>query len=106
MPNFDAVNKLINLVKSIGSIIYWAVGIVVSCAWAYYEIYETKDDLVIEKKERKEQVKTLKQRGDKREARRLDDQKEFKDLGMDLEKRIRDIEIEMAYQKGINKSKK
>lgn len=50
--NIDQANKLGTLFNSWGKIASWVVGAILSCAWAYYQIYENKDDIALEKKER------------------------------------------------------
>ena len=78
---------------------------IVSCAYAYYQIYENKDDNAQERKERLEHEQDAEYRSDKR-------YKETMDLGTELKEFVKYQELEIvklkekqAYMEGYEKGK-
>lgn len=98
--NIDQANKLGNLLNS-WTKIFIGLGIaVVSCAMAYYEIYENKDGIVLEKKERIQNEAINEERGEKRYARAMETAKELKDFIRYQQEEIVKTKEDVAYLKG------
>lgn len=100
MSGLDEANKIGNLFNSWGKIVFTFLLIVISCATAYYKIFENERDIAQEKKERIEALELSEERSDKRYVRAMEMAKELKDLGMKLEERVRELEKQNAYIKG------
>lgn len=64
--NIDKANEFGNLLNNWTKIAIVYGGAIISCAAAYYQIFENKDDISQEKKERLEHELSAEDRGDKR----------------------------------------
>jgi hypothetical protein len=104
----DKANKVgsaINNWAKIGSIIIAAV---VSCTYAYYliignssDISDMKKDMENLKEDYKRQYKTFGDKEEKKESQYKEAGKIYMDWMLKHEDRLREIEVENAYQKGI-----
>jgi len=96
----DQANKLGDLLNSWTKIAIIFGGAIVSCATAYYKIYENEGRLDAEQKQRAEQIHLLEERGDKRYNRAMNLADKLEKYGIQLEERVRKLEIENGYLKG------
>lgn len=103
--NIDQANKIGTLFNSWGKVVSWIMGAAISCVWAYYEIYENKDDIALERKERIAQEQLIEERSDKRYARAMETAKELKDYIKYQESRLLEMEKKQAYMEGYIKGK-
>ena len=103
--NIDQANRIGTLFNSWGKIASWVVGAVLSCAWAYYQIYENRDDIIIERKERMAQEQLIEERSDKRYGRAMETAKELKDYIKYQEARLLEMEKKHAFMEGYIKGK-
>lgn len=117
MPStIEQANNLGSFINNWGKIVLFLGGGVVSCAYAYYmlithdgDIYENKRSIKEESFERKkEQEETrvlLEERCSKRHARLTEKDDRMEAYGIMLERRVNELEKEVAYLKGIEKNK-
>lgn len=103
--NIDTANKIGTLFNSWGKIVSWVIGAIISCVWAYYEIYENKDDIALERKERTEQFKLSEERSEKRYTRAMETATELKYFIKYQQEEIIELKEEIAYMKGYEKGK-
>jgi len=108
--NIDQANKLGNLFNSWIRVVIIIGGAIVSCAYAYYQIYENKDDIEIEKRDRIANEKIMEERADKRYARAMETASELKEFikyqQEELVKAKEDISYMKGYIDGLKESKK
>ena len=100
MSKIDEANKLGDLFNSWGKILIIAGSAIVSCALAYYRIFENEKDISIERNDRIEAVTVIEQRSDNRYNRAMEVAKELKDMGLKEQERVRSLEKELAILKG------
>lgn len=103
--NIDQANKIGNLFNSWIRIATIFGGALLSCGYAYYQIYENKDDNAQERKERLEHEKEAEDRGDKRYKEAMGIAGELKDFIKFQQEEIVKLKEEQAYQKGYEKGK-
>jgi hypothetical protein len=103
--NIDTANKLGNLFNSWGKILIGVGLAVISCANAYYEIYENKEDTANEKRERIANEKIIEDRADKRYARAMETATELKDFIKFQQSEIIELREKQAYIEGYIKGK-
>lgn len=103
--NIDQANKLGNLLNSWTKIFIGLGVAVISCAMAYYEIYENKDDIIKEREERISNEIISEERSDKRYARAMETAKELKDYIKYQEGRLLEMEKKHAQLEGYIKGK-
>lgn len=107
----DDVNKLGNIFNSWGKIILLAGGGLISCAIAYYRIFDNEKDIAQERKDRIDATIVAETRSDGRFNRAMEIAKELRDAGDKKEQelkqaikeeseRTRNLEIELAFMKG------
>ena len=101
----DEANKLGNLFNSWIRIAIIFGGAIISCGLAYYEIYENKDDIQIERRERIANEKINEDRSDKRYARAMETATELKSFIKYQQEEIIKLKEEQAYIKGYIKGK-
>jgi len=105
MPTFDTASKIGSLLNSWTKIIVTLGGAVISCALAYYKIYENEANILREASQRAAEIKLLEERGDKRYNRAMNIAEELKSMGLKEQDRVRELEIEVAKLKGKYESK-
>lgn len=98
--NLDQANKLGSLFNSWGKVVSWVVGAILSCTWAYYQIYENKDDISLERKERVAQEQLIEERSDKRYIRAMETAKELKEFIKYQQEEIIKLKEKDAYMQG------
>lgn len=100
----DEANKLGDLFNSWGKIFIIVGGALISCAIAYYRIFDNEKDIAQERKDRIDATIVQENRSDNRFSRAMELAGKLEGFGIKLEERVRLLEIENAYLKGtLNK---
>ena len=100
MPKIDDANKYATLFNSTAKILTLIGGAVVSCTVAYYMIIDNAKEIILLKKELKEQILLLEERGNNRFRRGMERGDKMEQYGVRLEERVRELEKENAELKG------
>ena len=103
--NIDQANKLGNLFNSWIRIAIIIGGAVISCAYAYYQIYENKDDVANERKERIEHEQDAEYKSDKRYKEAMEIAGELKLYIKYQEEEIVKMKQQLSYNEGYEKGK-
>lgn len=103
--NIDAANKLGNLFNSWIRIAIILGSGIISCAYAYYQIYENNEDIQNETRSRIANEKIIEDRADKRYARAMETATELKDFIKYQQQEIIKLKEEVAYIKGYTKGR-
>lgn len=96
----DNANKLGDLFNSWGKIAIIVGGALISCAIAYYRIFDNEKDIAQERNDRIEATLVIENRSDNRFSRAMETATKLEQMGMKLEERVRQLEKENAYMKG------
>lgn len=96
---------IIGIIETWTKLIVLGGSAIVTCTYAYYKIFDLEKNQVDDRKHFEEQLKIGEVRSDKRYLRAMEVAKELKELGMYQEKRINELEKEVAYLKGLNSTK-
>jgi hypothetical protein len=108
---FDDVNKIGNLFNSWGKILFMLGGGLISCAIAYYRIFDNEKDIAQERKDRLDATVVMETRSDSRFNRAMEIAKDLREQGDKKEQelkqtikeeseRTRELEIQVAFMKG------
>lgn len=103
--NIDQANKWGNLFNSWTKIIGAIILCISSYAVAQYEIFENKEDIQNEKRERIANEKIAEDRAEKRYSRAMETATELKDFIKYQQEEIIELKEEVAYMKGYTKGK-
>ena len=98
--NLKKASEIGSLFDSWIKIILVIGGALISCAMAYYKIFENERSIKANKRYINNQIELLEQRGDKRYDRAMKTATKLEEYGMYHEKRILELEKDDAYLRG------
>lgn len=88
-------NSVINLFKNGASIVIGIGTAVVSCAYAYWNIFDNTKDIAAEKKERIEAIQTLEKKSELRYDHAMEICNKLESKGLEEMERLREIQIKL-----------
>lgn len=98
-----AASKFGDLLNSWTKIFIVYGGAVISCAMAYYKIFENEKDITLEKKDRMEQGVFQEEKSEKRYNESMGQARELKEFLKYQESRILELEKKQAFTEGYQK---
>lgn len=103
--NIAKANQFGNLLNNWTKIAIVYGGAIISCALAYYKIFDNEKDIALEKRDRMKQEAIIEERADKRYERAMETAKDLKDFIKYQEERLLELEKEQSYMQGYVKGK-